>query len=174
METTGIPKISMAKLKCFWPFFAIFLSKNWIDSCKTYCKGLESAAVSRKQFLTHVCQVSTKSIQNWLLQRNSSLWIANLMIFNKSTYDPCSLMDSRAKTFALSMHFTIQSHSYQNIYLQYLMLNCGENCGANYFPQVSNQYNKLTSLKIWSAFLSFRGRQLTFSSVDIVLIMNNW
>ena len=28
LETTGILKISMAKLKHFWPFFAIFLSEN--------------------------------------------------------------------------------------------------------------------------------------------------
>ena len=28
METTGILKISMAKLKRFWQFFAIFLSEN--------------------------------------------------------------------------------------------------------------------------------------------------
>ena len=39
-----------------------------------------------------------KSIQNWLLQSNSSLWIANLTILNGSTYDPCSRMGSRARS----------------------------------------------------------------------------
>ena len=81
METRGILKISMAKLKRFWPFFAIFLPENWINSCKTYCKGLESSAVSRKQFLAHVCQVLIKCIQSWLLQNNFfPLWKPNLMI----------------------------------------------------------------------------------------------